>query len=301
MWIPRFACPDCRAPVSPDGSDRFSCRVCAQTFERLEGVYRFLTKRRSDAAEPFQEQYRTVRSKEGRSDRPAEYYRKLPLVPTDDQHRSEWRIRRESYFTLRTRALAAWPEQTIRLLDAGAGNGWLAHRLASAGHAVVALDRLDDDADGLGACRHYSTAFAVVQADFDAMPFESSQFELVVLNGSLHYSPDPVLTLAEARRVLTKGGALAVMDSPMFTDARDGQAMVDDQSQSLQTATGLSGIMHPGVGFLTYQRLDDAAKALGLSARFFPSRGPLDWRVRRLVARFRIGRAPSAFGVWVAR
>ena len=43
--------------------------------------------------------------------------------------------------------------EPIRVLDVGAGNSWLSHRLASFGHQVVAVDRLDDELDGLGAWR----------------------------------------------------------------------------------------------------------------------------------------------------
>jgi hypothetical protein len=32
-----------------------------------------------------------------------------------------------------------------------------------------------------------------------------------------------------------------------------------------------------------------------------PTRGPLAWRLARLRARFNLGRAPAAFGLWVAR
>jgi hypothetical protein len=52
---------------------------------------------------------------------------------------------------------------------------------------------------------------------------------------------------------------------------------------------------------LTFDLLTRAASALGLRAEFFPSRGPLGWRVRRELGRIRLGRAPAAFGVWVAR
>jgi hypothetical protein len=60
-------------------------------------------------------------------------------------------------------------------------------------------------------------------------------------------------------------------------------------------------VIRPGVGFLTFADLDRVATDLGLRARFFPSRGPVGWRLRRHLARFRLRRAPAAFGVWVAQ
>lgn len=242
-----------------------------------------------------------IREQDGYRETAPEYYRMLPVVPQSNPRSAEWRIRRESYALFQQRALPGVWQGPVRALDLGAGSGWLSHRLAAFGHRAVAVDRLDDDVDGLGACRHYPVTFAVVEADFDALPFEPAQFDIVVLNGSLHYSPDPGGTLSEARRTLAPGGALVVMDSPMFRDAGDGRAMVDEQREALASRYGMKDIVQPGVGFLTFSDLDRVATELGLSGRFFPSRGPVGWRLRRHLARLRLRRAPAAFGVWVAQ
>jgi SAM-dependent methyltransferase len=293
MWLPRFACPECRAPVRV-----LACSGCGARFDRRGGVYRFLSSERAEAAEPFQRQYRAVRARDGYRPTAPEYYRTLPDVTRDDPRAGQWRIRRESYVYLQRHALPACP---VRALDLGAGSGWLSHRLAAIGHRMVAVDRLDDEADGLGACRHYPVSFVAVQADFDALPFEPSQFDLVVFDGSLHYSPDPAATLVEATRMLASDGAIAVMDSPMFARERDGHAMVADELRRIETAHGFSSVVRAGVGFLTFAALDRAASSHGLRSRFFQSAGPIGWRVRRQLARLRLRRAPAAFGVWVAR
>ena len=41
----------------------------------------------------------------------------------------------------------------VRVLDVGAGSGWLSHCLTALGHGAVALDAIDDDVDGLGAAQ----------------------------------------------------------------------------------------------------------------------------------------------------
>jgi SAM-dependent methyltransferase len=305
VWLPRFACPECRAAVDNDEDDengvRLACRGCGAGFGRDGGVYRFLSSERAEAAEPFLRQYRTVRGREGYRPATPEYYRMLPCVAGDDPHAGQWRVRRESYVHLQRHALPAVWQRPVHALDLGAGSGWLSHRLAALGHRVVAVDRLDDEADGLGACRHYPVPIVAVHADFDALPFEPSQFDLVVFDGSLHYSPDPAATLAGATRMLASDGAIAVMDSPMFACEGDGHAMVADELRRIGAAHGLSSVLRPGVGFLTFAALERAASSHGLRSRFFPSRGPIRWRVRRQLARLRLQRAPAAFGTWVAQ
>lgn len=301
MWLPRFVCPECRTAATEETSGGFACPSCGQSFERRDGIYRFLNRARSEAAAPFLRQYRVVRERDGYRETAPEYYRMLPVVAPTDRRAAEWRIRRESYAHFQHHALPAVWKGPIRALDLGAGSGWLSHRLASFGHRVVAVDQVDDDADGLGVCRHYPVAFPAVQADFDALPFDGSQFEVVVLNGSLHYSPDPVATLVEASRMLAAGGTLVVMDSPMFARERDGRAMVEAQSRAFATEYGVSDVVRTGVGFLTFADLSRAAAAVGLRGRFVPSRGPAGWRVRRQLSRLRLRRMPAAFGVWVAQ
>lgn len=299
-WLPRFACPECRRRVRPAG-DGFACDRCGRGYARDErGIFQFLSPHRAAAAGPFLQQYRAVRACHGYRSPVPEYYRMLPCVAAADPRADEWRVRRDSFAHLQRDVFGTNGHGSKRVLDLGAGSGWMSHRLAALGHMVVALDRIDDEVDGLGACRHYPVTFTTVQADFDALPFEPAQFDLAVFNGSLHYSPNPAATLAEAARMLTAGGVLVVMDSPMFSRERHGAAMLADEQARIKDETGVD-ITRPGVGFFTFDALDRATRSLGLQGRFLPSRGSLDWRVRRQLAWLRLRRAPSAFGVWIAR
>src|SRR5215831_5905486 len=227
VWLPRFVCPECRIDASGAGDGRVACASCGRVFEERRGVWRFLTPARSAQLERFVRQYRSVRDREGYRSVGADYYRRLPTVSRGDPHERDWQVRRETYHHLLGHVLAAGP-LPLHALDLGAGSGWLSHRLSALGHRAVAVDAIDDEADGLGAARHYATPFAAVQADFDALPLAPAQFDLVIFNGSLHYAPDTAATLERAHRMLAQGGALVVMDSPMFRGDRDGAAMVGD-------------------------------------------------------------------------
>src|SRR5262245_14894117 len=175
MSIPRFACPECGNDLDGSGASR-SCGACDRRYERREDIWRFLSAAQAADAEPFARQYRSIREREGYRETSAEYYRRLPDVAAQNPHATEWRVRRESYEHLlmlvrRSRRTA------LRILDLGAGNGWLSNRLAGQGHDLCAVDRIADEADGLGASRHYLSRFTLVQASFDALPFAPGQFD----------------------------------------------------------------------------------------------------------------------------
>jgi hypothetical protein len=87
----------------------------------------------------------------------------------------------------------------------------------------------------------------------------------------------------------------------MFRADRDGAAMIEDTVRHFVVDYGLSEVMIPGTGYLTFARLAAVAARLQLLPEFVPSRGPLRWRLRRHLSRVKLGRAPAAFGLWVAR
>jgi len=108
-------------------------------------------------------------------------------------------------------------------------------------------------------------------------------------------------TLERAYRMLAPGGALVVMDSPMFRAERDGSLMVRDTLRRFVSVCGLSDALAQGIGYVTFATLAAIAERLHLQPQFVPSRGSLVWRLRRGFARVRLRRAPAAFGLWVAR
>jgi SAM-dependent methyltransferase len=278
VWVPRFT----------------------SRFEQSDGIWRCLSPNRAAQLERFVRQYRAVRARDGYRTPDSGYYQTLPAVGAGHPHANTWQIRRETYHHLLGHVLAAGPT-SLRVLDCGAGSGWLSHRLASLGHSPVAVDAIDDEVDGLGAARHYATRFPRVQADFDDLPFAPGQFDLVIFNGALHYAPDTAATLGHAHRLLAPGGALVVMDSPMFRGEGAGSAMVADMLRRFRLDCGLSDAVQQGIGYLTFTMLATIAKRLQLRPQFVPSRGPLGWRLRRHLARVRLRRPPAAFGLWVAR
>jgi SAM-dependent methyltransferase len=295
-WRPACLC-RCGRPLL---SDRWRCVTCAQPYDEGDGVLRWITAARLATVEPFLSQYRSVRERDGYRVPSAEYYRRLPVVTADDPQFVVWQVRRESFVRLRQLLLSRFRQHRPSVLDLGAGNGWLSHRLADVGCRPVAVDVLDDDVDGLGACRHYDRPFTRVQADFDDLPFAPRQFDAVVFNGSLHYAPDVPATLARASALIAPGGVLAVVDSPAFVSARHGEAMCARNEERFRRDYGLAVPVRPGQGFVTLPSLEASAREMLREPHFFESRGPQRWAMSRLVTRVCRGLVPPRFGVWMA-
>jgi HemK-related putative methylase len=245
-----------------------------------------------------------VRRAEGRGSDDASYYRALPFEDLSGQMTEDWRIRARSFRALLERVVQ--PMETriarpMRILDVGAGNGWLANRLAGRGHLLAAVDLRVDARDGLGVYCHYDAEFTPVQAEYDRLPFASGQCDLVIFNASIHYSTDYVVTLREALRVLNENGRLAIIDTPVYRDAHSGEAMVREREAGFEQRYGFSSNALPSENFLTFERLDRLGAELGVEWRMHEPFYGLKWTLKPLRAKVRRQREPASFLVIAGR
>jgi len=195
----------------------------------------------SNARHQFLEDYRTIRCAEGRGSTDAEYYRALPYRDLSGKNSAQWTIRGKSYRYFERKILAHRERETGRaldVLDLGAGNCWMSHRLALRNHRPVALDIFTDALDGLAAARHYGRRFARVEAEFDALPFRSSSFDLAIFNASIHYSTDYRRTLNELRRCLRPAGHFVIIDSPVYRLPEHGERMCAERHNEFEKRYG---------------------------------------------------------------
>ena len=149
------------------------------------------------AQQKFLEDYRRIRYAEARGSDKSEYYRVLPSCDPSDPNAAMWAMRSKtySYFTKNIlEPLESNERRPLDVLDLGASNCWLSHRLSLRRHRPVALDIFVDERDGLRASRHYPSPFAVVEADFDHLPLPPHSFDLAIFNASLLFGrlfPNP--------------------------------------------------------------------------------------------------------------
>jgi SAM-dependent methyltransferase len=161
----------------------------------------------------FVDDYRRLRLAEGYASPDPEFVRRLPFRDVTGRNNAVWRVRALHYGLIRA-CLALLP-RSERVLDLGAGNGWLSRRLAGP-RRVTALD-VDATDTGLGGLD--DPRVERLRADLEALPLREATFDVVIAAAALHYAPDLPRALREIARVLRPGGVFVVADSPFYADA----------------------------------------------------------------------------------
>jgi SAM-dependent methyltransferase len=291
-------CPECRGPLERPDGERLRCPVDEHEFPIVDGIPRLITDHRFEGYRRFLDEYGTVRKAEGRGVTDAASYRALPFADLDGRHRGEWRIRAASFHAMMELVVAPMAEEAPRgltIADLGAGTTWMSRRLALARHRVVAVDLDTDPADGLGAKVFSEHDFDAVQAEFDRLPIPDGACDIAIFNGAVHYSTNPAATLTEAVRILRPGGAVVILDTPVYRSAAAGREMVADREQAFRKKFGFASDSIDCRGFLTFSELEELAAALVLEWRchrpFFGWR----WALRPLWSKVRMRREPATF------
>jgi ArsR family transcriptional regulator len=152
-----------------------------------------------------------------------------PGLRADDTRLKEvLRVRKESFAAhgaggrqlVPGRSWAAWARALGLLLppcpvaDLGCGDGYLAVETARWASRVIAVDRSREVLDRAKALalRRDVRNIEWRRGELEALPLDDGAVDVALLSQALHHAAEPVRALAEARRVLSPGGRLLVLD-----------------------------------------------------------------------------------------
>ncbi len=293
-----FVCPRCRTALERVAPDRVICPQDGLEFRQVDGVWRFLLPESEAHYARFIADYEAVRRAEGRGSTSADYYRDLPFRDWSGRRQADWRIRARSFDALTKNVLTSLQVplgRALKVIDLGAGNGWLSNRLSAQGDRVIAVDLLVNDQDGLGAWKFYEHSFTPVQAEFNHLPIIDCFADAVIFNASLHYSEDYAETLKEALRVLAPKGQIVIVDSPVYHHGDSGAQMVREREEQFKAEYGFASDNLRSENYLTYSRLQELAHELNLTWRFVTPFYGLRWMLRPLMAKITHRREPARF------
>lgn len=234
-------CPQCEKPL--DAGWR-----CADghAWPEIGGVRRLINADFARTLDPFLESFTQYRhEREERIMEPAIF----PRLPESglDLDPGLWRLRVMDLDLVRQ-----WigERQALRILDVGAWNGWLSHRLAAMGHEVTAVDAFTDPLDGLGAVVHYPAKFMAIQCDQERLDLLDGPFDLIVAQRCMGYMVDIAHSIGQMRSLLAPGGTAILTGLNIFRNTGLIRAHFAQSSQRFREQFGIPYFFKPVKGYL---------------------------------------------------
>jgi SAM-dependent methyltransferase len=270
----RLQCPRCGGWIGhlPNTNVDDTSLVCADCYLRLtceHGIWRSLLPEHSAQLSHFMKEGQcNLRAEDNPS---AEYYLALPYRDLSGLDRQQWAFRSRTFQYIKRHILPGIVPKhdgQLRILDLGAGNGWLSYRLSLEGHAPIAVDLLSNNHDGLGAAIHYkknlTALFPRFQAEFNTLPFVDDDFDLVIYNASFHCSENYERSLAEALRCTRADGTVLIAETPWYSDETGGQQMLAERREAHVQRHGHSIDAFNSLEYLTDKRLQHMEASFGI-------------------------------------
>ena len=297
----RLQCPRCQTPMPTA-----CCRQCGFVLREENGIWKAMPEERHAYFEQFIIDYERIRAAEGRGSLAADFYINLPYKDASSRNQQQWAIRAQTFrYLIRNLLAPSRANAPLRVLDIGAGNGWLSFRLSLAKYEPVAVDLLTNEFDGLGAAMHFrhllAKPFPRFQAESAHLPFANAQFDVAIFNASFHYSENYRQCLAEALRCLRTGGMVAICDSPWYAADESGKRMVEERHQHFIAKFGTASDSIRSLEYLTDERLEDLERHFSIQWQVHAPWYGLQWAMRPLIAKLRGRREPSRFRIYTAR
>lgn len=164
--------------------------------------------------DPFEKQYIELRQKENWlcSD---EELKRLPDTAASHPHYAEWKIRKQSAQKL-TQYLRK-KKKPLRILEAGCGNGWLAHQLSHIpGSTVAGTDINTNELQQARRVFGQKTNLVFTEGDIRHGILKKTRYDIIVFAASIQYFPWLGEIIHAAFELATPGGEIHIIDSPLY-------------------------------------------------------------------------------------
>ena len=244
-----------------------------------------------------------------------------PLLQDAESHASAWK--RDRYAPPRDRvadlpyvAGATWaqkarslealvrllgPASGRRIVDVGAGTGWLSRRLSERGFRCYAVDLSSDTEVGLGAADtpKGEQVFDRAIGALERWPLRDDCVDVAICNASLHYIADVGPVIAEAARVLRRDGVFFTMNDPVHVDSESAVRASHDFRDRLIREGGQGRLVDRHRHFVASTLEADLRRRFSQVTLYDPDYGFRFQFVRR-VKSFVLGMELASFPIYIA-
>ena len=157
----------------------------------------------------------------------------------------------------------------IKILDVGAGPGFISIILAEAGYAVTAFDfakemlqEAKENAAGL------ASNITFIQGDAMDLPFEDESFDVVFSRNLTWNLPDPAKAYEQWIRVLKDQGLMMVFDANWYTYLVDEKKLGEYNQDRMNVAEEGLGDYNIGDNF---DQMEDIARVMPMTEKIRPA------------------------------
>ena len=194
------------------------------------------------------------------------------------------------------------PPRGRRVVDMGAGTGWLSRRLSEKGFRCYAVDLSADTEVGLGAADapNGEHAFERAIGALERWPLRDGSLDVAICNASLHYLADVEQAISEAARVLHLHGVFFAMNDPVHVDSESAARASHDFKNRLFREGGRGRLIERHHHFVASELEATLRKHFAQVTRQDPDYG-VRFRVVRAVKSLALGMELASFPIYIAR
>lgn len=222
----------------------------------------------------FEEQYKSVRDKEGRwlSD---DAVKKLPQVEHDDPKANEWKKRAwmlnkfETYMSLAS---------TNNVLDIGCGNGWMTNHMSHHSESITGVDVGKEELEQAARCFGNENVRFVCTTDWSLLP--QASFNVIYFAGSFHYFEPDASFWESLFALLAPEGEIHILETQFYD--------VNEVEAARQRSIAYFDVIGESIDYykhLSWEVLPENHEVLyrpDFKNRIFKNRSPFPWiRIRK--------------------
>jgi len=182
--------------------------------------------------------YQQLREKEGRVYADEEVWQ-LPQIDSHHRYYREWQLRKRS-----ARRLIQYLQRKkgrLSILEAGCGNGWLSHQLASIPQSrVIGIDI--NTAELQQAIRVFSPVanLEFLYGDMRSEALSDMKADIIIFAACIQYFPSLPAIIEHSLKRLNRGGEIHLLDSPLYAPGETEAARI--RTLDYYTELGFTGM-----------------------------------------------------------